>query len=287
MKLRFTKMHGAGNDFVMLDGIRQSIDLTREQWRFLADRHFGVGADQMLLVEKSTNPKADFNYRIFNADGGEVEHCGNGARCFVRFVNEQGLSSESTLTVNTLSGLITLQRIDESRVRVNMGPPRLALQQIPFDAGTLASRQIGEALQFAVLPSLTDDSRWASLVSMGNPHAVIDVSEAAKTPVELWGIEVQSLANFPEGVNVGFMQVLDRTKIQLRVYERGVGETIACGTGACAAVVAGILEGRLDSKVAVTTGGGVLEIEWLGGTNPVMMTGPTATVFTGDIELPH
>jgi diaminopimelate epimerase len=300
MKIRFSKMHGAGNDFVVIDGVRQSIQLSPQQWQFLANRQFGIGADQILLVEKPTQADVDFNYRIFNANGGEVEHCGNGARCFVRFVNEQGLSSQSQLRVKTINGVLTLNRIDESRVQVDMGEPIFELAKLPFFANGLShSREHAETLWTIPLAQNTSNvgsselkQVHASVISMGNPHAVIMVDHAASFPVGIIGPAVQASQQFPAGVNVGFMQIIDRQHIALRVYERGSGETIACGTGACAAVVSGIRRGQLDRSVSVLTRGGVLEIQWLPGNhsnlaNRVLMTGPTQTVFTGEIDIPE
>jgi diaminopimelate epimerase len=300
MKIRFSKMHGAGNDFVVIDGVRQVIELTTEQWQFLANRNFGVGADQILLVEKPSQADVDFNYRIFNANGGEVEHCGNGARCFVRFVNEQGLSNKSQLRVKTVNGVLTLNRIDESRVQVDMGEPIFDYGKLPFTPKTLISAKQGDETLWALPLDYATDSLGsaapvqvhASVVSMGNPHAVIEVPQAAIFPVSSVGPAVQARPEFPAGVNVGFMQIINRQKIALRVYERGSGETIACGTGACAAVVSGIRRGLLDRTVSVSTRGGELEIQWLPQNhsnlaNRVLMTGPTQTVFTGEIDIPE
>jgi diaminopimelate epimerase len=300
MRIRFSKMHGAGNDFVVVDGVRQTIELTTQQWRFLADRHFGVGADQILLVEKASQADVDFNYRIFNANGAEVEHCGNGARCFVRFVNEQGLSNKSRLRVKTVNGVLTLNRIDESRVQVDMGEPLFDHAQLPFAPKTLANEHQHDETLWTIpidraaesLESPAPTQVQASVISMGNPHATIEVANAASFSVRAVGPAVQARPEFPAGVNVGFMQVINRQQIALRVYERGSGETIACGTGACAAVVSGIRRGLLDRTVNVLTRGGALEIQWLPNNhsnlaNRVLMTGPTQTVFTGEIELPE
>ncbi len=307
-------MHGAGNDFVVIDGVRQSIQLTTEQWRFLANRHFGVGADQLLLVQKPSQVDVDFDYRIFNADGGEVEHCGNGARCFVRFVNEQGLSDQSVLRVKTINGILTLRRIDESRVQVDMGPPIFETASLPFEPSQLLHRSQHDEVLWSIPvsePSKAVHLNFAlrqvmptetlppmplpievGLVSMGNPHAVVQVEHLARYPVDQIGPAVQARQEFPAGVNVGFMQILNRGEIALRVYERGAGETIACGTGACAAVVSGIRRGLLDRSVKVRTRGGLLEIQWLLSdhsslANRVLMTGPTQTVFTGEIDIPE
>jgi diaminopimelate epimerase len=294
MNLSFTKMHGAGNDFVVIDGVRQNVQFTAEQWRFIADRHFGVGADQILLVEPPSSDLVDFSYRIFNSDGNEVEHCGNGARCFVRFVNEQGLSDKHSLRVQTKNGLLTLTRLDQDNVVVDMGAPRLQLEQIPFNRDY--AHQLGLQANHLGQWSIPNSTLNFSCVSMGNPHAVIEVPRASSAPLETLGPLIQNLECFTEGVNVGFMQVMNRHKIALRVYERGVGETFACGTGACAAVVAGIMVGTLDSPVTVLTRGGELNIEWAGSAHihpndttiaAVKMTGPTQTVFSGQIEIPH
>ena len=276
MLLKFTKMHGAGNDFVVLDGVRQKIELSPEQLRLLADRHFGVGCDQILLVEKAQRAEADFRYRIFNADGGEVEQCGNGARCFVRFVHDQKLTHKREIVVETRSGLITPRLEDDGRVTVNMGAPIFDAVLIPFDGGSGAASEpldvAGETLQISAL-------------SMGNPHAVQVVADVERTPVEKLGPLIERHPRFPNRVNAGFMQIMDRQHIRLRVYERGSGETLSCGTGACAAVVAGIRRGLLDSTVNVATHGGALVIAWAGEGRPVLMTGPAITVFAGEINL--
>ncbi|MCK9380664.1 MAG: diaminopimelate epimerase [Sulfuritalea sp.] len=278
MKIRFTKMHGLGNDFVVLDAIRQNFVPTPAQARFLADRHFGIGCDQILVVERAETPGVDFRYRIFNADGGEVEQCGNGARCFVRFVHEQGLTKAREIRVETQSGLITPRLQADGQITVDMGAPRFLPAEIPFDSDTDAVVQplsVGE-MQIDI-----------SVVSMGNPHAVQVVADVDAAPVARLGPLIESHPRFPRRVNAGFMQIVDRHAIRLRVFERGAGETLACGTGACAAVVAGMRRGLLDSPVRVTTRGGDLSIAWDGKTgSPVMMTGPATTVFTADIELP-
>ena len=276
MKLRFSKMHGLGNDFVVIDAIRQKITLDTAQLRHLADRRLGIGCDQILLVEAATGPEADFCYRIFNADGGEVEQCGNGARCFVRFVREQGLTTQKDIRVQTVGGLISLHQRDDGNISVNMGEPRFLAADIPFlgeDDALCADFEVGAArLQLSVL-------------SMGNPHAVQVVADVDTAPVLTQGPLIEQHARFPKRVNAGFMQVCDPHHIRLRVYERGAGETLACGTGACAAVVAGIRRNLLVSPVQVTTRGGNLEIAWAGGGQPVWMTGPAATVFEGEIQL--
>ncbi|MHB1115837.1 diaminopimelate epimerase [Sideroxydans sp.] len=276
MTLKFTKMHGAGNDFVVIDGIRQSLSLTPEKLRLIADRHFGIGCDQILVVEKSQRHDADFRYRIFNADGGEVEQCGNGARCFVRFVHEKKLTGKKEIVVETKSGLISPKLEDDGRVTVNMGAPVFEAARIPF---VCDSDEITQTLDVDGLAVLI------SAVSMGNPHAVQVVTDVDAAPVLQQGLLIENHTRFPNRVNAGFMQVLDRAHIKLRVYERGAGETLSCGTGACAAVVAGIRRGLLDDTVHVATRGGALTITWNGGTNPVLMTGPAITVFEGEINL--
>jgi diaminopimelate epimerase len=287
MKLRFTKMHGAGNDFVMLDGVRQSINLTREQWQQIADRHFGIGADQMLLVESPSDPSVDFNYRIFNADGGEVEHCGNGARCFVRFVNEQGLSEKSVIKVRTMMGDLILSRLSESMVQVNMGKPIFAADQIPFNGAGLNLKLVKDMIT-CDLPLANNESISIATLSMGNPHAVALVENIDLAPLGsngTYGAQIQTHSAFPNHVNAGFMQITGRSSARVRVFERGVGETITCGTGVCAAVVSGIVRGLLDVKVDVSTRGGIITVEWDGAAGEVLMTGPTQTVFSGEIDL--
>jgi len=282
MQLSFTKMQGAGNDFVVVDGIGQRIELEPAQWRRLADRHFGIGADQMLLVERATTPGIDFRYRIFNADGAEVEHCGNGARCFVRFVRDKGLTDKDTIRVETVNGVLTLALEPDGRVSVDMGAPRLDPAQVPFDPTGLECRVEGEdTLWRHPLPDGRD--LWMSVLSMGNPHAVCRVESFDGLDVARDGAFVEHSRHFPERVNVGFMLPLSRGEIRLRVWERGAGETLACGTGACAAVVAGIRRGLLDEAVEVQTRGGVLRIQWAG--QSVRMTGPAETVFEGEIAL--
>ncbi len=276
MLLKFTKMHGAGNDFVVLDGIRQRISLSTEQLRMLADRHFGVGCDQILLVEKAHDPIADFRYRIFNADGGEVEQCGNGARCFVRFVHEQKLTDKSEIVVETHGGLIRPRLEEDGHVTVDMGVPVFAPDRIPFTDGTGGE---SEALRVA------GETLMISVVSMGNPHAVQIVEDVESTPVETLGPLIEHHPRFPKRVNAGFMQIMDRQHIRLRVYERGSGETLSCGTGACAAVVSGIRLNLLDSPVTVATHGGTLTITWNSAEAPVLMTGPAISVFSGEINL--
>jgi diaminopimelate epimerase len=282
MKLRFTKMHGAGNDFVVIDGVRQSVQLSPAQWRWLADRHFGVGADQLLLVEPARSPGVDFRYRIFNADGGEVEQCGNGARCFVRFVREQGLTDKRAIRVETTGGVIEPRVEDDGRVTVDMGAPAFEPAAIPFDASGLEPRRVGEDLLWPL--EVGGALRWISVVSMGNPHAVQVVDDVERAPVRTEGPRIEQAARFPRRVNAGYLQVLSTSRIRLRVWERGAGETLACGTGACAAVVTGIRRGLLRSPVDVETHGGLLTIAWAGA--GVRMTGPAETVFEGEIELP-
>lgn len=277
MRLPFTKMQGLGNDFVVLDGVSQPLELSGAQYRWLADRHFGVGCDQILLVEPPQDTANDFRYRIFNADGGEVEQCGNGARCFARFVVERGLTAKRAIRVETRKGLIVPELTDAGLVTVDMGVPRFAPADIPFVAESDAVLQVVEV--GGVPLELT-------VVSMGNPHAVQVVADLEQAPVAEQGPLIERHARFPERVNAGFMQVLDRERIALRVFERGAGETLACGTGACAAVVAGIRRGLLAPRVTVQTRGGELIIEWAGAGQPVRMTGPAVTVFVGELELP-
>ena len=275
-KLRFTKMHGLGNDFVVFDGVNQAVALTPEQCRSIADRHFGVGCDQILLVERARGADADFRYRIFNADGGEVEQCGNGARCFVRYVHDKGLTDKTAIRVETASGIIEPRLLDSGLVTVNMGAPRFAPADIPFVAEA-------EALTYPL--KVGQHVIDIAVVSMGNPHAVLRVNDLDSAPVDILGAAIESHARFPQRANAGFMQVLTPHDIRLRVYERGAGETLACGTGACAAAVAGIRQGWLTSPVSVHTRGGDLIIEWAGMGHPVLMTGPAVTVFEGEIEL--
>ena len=276
MKLKFSKMHGLGNDFVVLDGVRQSIALSPKQLRLLGERHFGVGCDQILLVEKPGRPDVDFRYRIFNADGGEVEQCGNGARCFVRFVHDQGLTEKREIRVETMSGVIGPRLEDDGNITVDMGVPVFAPERIPF---TSPSEDLVQPLMVG------DDEVLITAVSMGNPHAVQVVADVDAAPVAQQGPLIETHPRFPQHVNAGFMQVVSRHNIRLRVFERGAGETLACGTGACAAVAAGIARGLLDSPVRVVTRGGELNIAWQGAGTPVLMSGPAVTVFTGEIDL--
>jgi diaminopimelate epimerase len=290
-KIRFTKMHGAGNDFIVLNGIDQDLsNITREQWQALAHRQFGIGADQILLVEKATRPDADFRYRIFNADGGEVEQCGNGSRCFVRFVLDQGLSNKNPLRVEVAHTVLTLKSHEDGQVEVDMGAPIFEHSHIPFNANGLASLQEFQETLYA-LPlnyPATHDS-LVGVLSMGNPHAVQVVGDVDSAPVLEEGPEIEKFEAFPKKVNVGYLQAINRHEIKLRVFERGAGETLACGTGACAAVVSGIRRGLLDSPVKVHTRGGDLQIAWGGFINdiaqPVIMTGPAVTVFEGETTI--
>lgn len=280
MKLRFSKMHGLGNDFVIIDAVSQFLDvetiLTPGRIRLLADRHFGIGCDQLLLVETAENDRADFRYRIFNADGGEVSQCGNGARCFARFVRAQGLTDKDRIAVETAAGLLTLQIEEGGLVTVDMGSPRFRPQDIPFITDLRAPSYTldvdGQDYEFAVL-------------SMGNPHAVMIVDDIMSAPVDTLGPAVERHPSFPERVNVGFMEINDPNRIRLRVFERGTGETLACGSGACAAVVAGRQQGLLDERVLVELPGGSLLIQWSGEGHNVMMTGPAVHVFEGELQL--
>lgn len=275
-------MHGAGNDFVVLDGMSQSIDMTPERARALADRHFGIGADQVLVVEAPSHPEADFRYRIFNADGSEVEHCGNGARCFVRFVHERGLSRRNPLLAEISTGLLLLHESESGEVTVDMGETRHGPAATSFDATGLESSAVGvDTLWHIPLPD--GGVAALSLVGISNPHAVQVVDDVNLAPVEQIGRYIESHERFAQRVNVGFMQIVDRHTIRLRVYERGAGETLACGTGACAATVAGIRRGLLDTPVSVHTHGGVLKISWQDG--QLRMTGPATTVFSASVDI--
>ena len=309
MRIRFTKMQGAGNDFVMLDETRGSLGLTRAQYRFLADRHFGVGADQILTVRpppKEAGDDIDFEYVIHNADGGEVEQCGNGARCFVRFVHDAGLTRKAEIRVITQAGLITPRLEPSGEVSVDMGAPIFEPARVPFDPTGLTARDEGVQPIWPIeIAGCAEGAVSMAVLSMGNPHAVQIVDDVARAPVEVEGPLIEAHTRFPKRVNAGFMQILDRHAIRLRVYERGAGETLACGTGACAAVVAGVRRGRLDSPVRVATRGGDLTITWAGADNPnspnspnsaqfphaphypyppVLMTGPAVTVFEGELD---
>ena len=285
MKLRFTKMQGAGNDFVVIDATQSPLQLTAEQMRRLGDRRFGVGCDQILVIEASQQPGVDFRYRIFNNSGEEVEQCGNGARCFVRYVSEKGLTHKRSIRVETMAATLQLQLRDDGRVSVDMGAPCFDLSALPFDAADLTPR----LLHGFELWSLDEPDCELALLSMGNPHAVQLVADVDAAPVAMQGPLIEGHRRFARKVNVGFMQILSRSAVRLRVFERGAGETLACGTGACAAVVAGIRLGWLDEMVEVQMRGGELKIEWAGITAglhaPVLMTGPAQTVFEGEIEL--
>ena len=288
MHIRFTKMQGAGNDFVVLDETQARLGLTHAQYRWLADRHFGVGADQILTVRPSPGPGLDFEYVIHNADGGEVEHCGNGARCFVRYVRDKKLTERNPVRVKVQKGELSLQMNDDGRVTVDMGAPVFEPGEVPFDTRGLAAQPMGNFSRWPVdLPEVGDV--LMSAVSMGNPHAVLLVGDVDTAPVLQWGPLIENHERFPARVNAGFMLVLNRGEVRLRVFERGAGETLACGTGACAAVVAGIRLGLLDAKVDVHTHGGVLTIEWQDTPDhgaSVFLTGPATTVFEGEIDVP-
>jgi len=283
MKLKFTKMHGAGNDFIVVDAINQQVDLSVDQWRRLADRRFGIGADQILVVERPLDADVDFRYRIFNNDGGEVEQCGNGSRAFVRFVVDKGLTQARSIRVQTMSGIITPRLEDDGSVTVDMGAPRLVPADVPFDETGLAGMVQGDDTLWP-LP-VGDDTVFVSVVSMGNPHAVQVVDDVDAAPVEETGPLIERHVRFPKRVNAGYLQVIDRHHIRLRVFERGAGETLACGTGACAAVVAGIRRGLLDSPVRVSARGGELSIAWAGPDQPVYLSGPAVSVFEGEVEI--
>ena len=301
MKVHFTKMQGAGNDFVVLDETRGALDLTVAQYQFLADRHFGVGADQILSVRSAPagRPDIDFSYAIHNADGTEVEHCGNGARCFVRFVRDQGLTDKDVIKVQTMNRVLELHATLDGRVTVNMGAPQFEPSSLPFDPAGLETQQQDLVQLFLLnlnenMPLAGVNTVYAAIksivkiaiVSMGNPHAVQLVDDVDTADVEQIGPLVSKHARFPRGVNAGFLQIVSRSQVRLRVYERGAGETLACGTGACAAVAAGILQGLLDASVQVSTRGGLLQIDWAGGEAPVMMTGPATRVFESEIDIP-
>ena len=279
MRIQFTKMHGLGNDFVVIDAVSQHVNLRASQIEKLANRHTGVGFDQLLLIEPPSRPDADFDYRIFNSDGGEVEHCGNGARCFAKFVTDRELTSKPVITVNTARGLIELELTDLGLVRVNMGQPGLDPNALPYVGPPEldASQTVALDIPF--------DQKQFGLISMGNPHAVCIVDSVDSIAVEDIGRAVQMLPQFPDSVNVGFVEIVSRTEIRLRVYERGAGETLACGTGACAAVAYARLLEQLDSQVSVATRGGNLQIEWQGIGHDLMMTGPAESVFEGEFRL--
>ena len=276
MKLKFTKMHGLGNDFMVIDGINQSINLTSELVKLWSDRHFGIGFDQLLLVHPPSSPDVMFDYRIYNADGDEVEQCGNGARCFARFVREKGLTTETVITVQTLKDRLTLEVIDDAKVRVNMGTPDFTAENIPCTATPFQDHFSigldGKRIEF-------------DAVSMGNPHMVLQVDDIDNAKVELLGPVLESHPAFPDRANVGFMQINDRKNFSLRVYERGVGETLACGSGACAAMAVGVNRGWLGQSASAHLLGGTLDLSWKGDQHPVMMTGGTASVFEGEISI--
>ena len=280
MQFEFTKMHGLGNDFVVIDAINQDIMLSAEQVRRISDRHFGVGCDQLLLVERPQREAAEFRYRIFNADGGEVQQCGNGARCFARFVHDQGLTRSSTIPVETAAGMIHLKLEADGQVTVDMGVPSFEPESLPFEPDEL-DKDDTEYHRLVV-----NGEKYAiGAVSMGNPHAVLLVDSVDEAPVATLGSAIESHERFPERVNVGFMEIMDRSRIRLRVFERGVGETLACGTGACAAVAVGIHNSLLDHTVQVELRGGNLTIRWQGDGNPLFMTGPAQTVYKGNMTL--
>lgn len=277
MTIHFSKMHGLGNDFMVIDAVTQTVDIATLDIKALADRRKGIGFDQLLLVEKSKNAAVDFRYRIFNGDGSEVEQCGNGARCFARFVHEKGLSSKNPLVVETSSGIISLTLVENNEVLVDMGLPIFEEKRIPVNASLNEHNQVNLALDTA------EGSATFTVLSMGNPHAVMEVQEYDDISIYQIGFALQNHSAFPAQVNVGFMQIVDKNTINLRVFERGVGETLACGTGACAAVVAGILQHKLNAKVAVTLPGGKLNIEWQGEGHPVIMQGDACLVYNGEV----
>lgn len=277
MLLKFTKMHGLGNDFMVVDGVTQKVFFSTDLIKKLSDRHFGIGFDQLLLVEPPFDPEVDFHYRIFNADGSEVQMCGNGARCFVRFVIDQQLTNKRDITVSTVSGVLRLKLNDDDTVTVNMGTPRFDPKALPFTAPE-------QNLSYKI--KVSDGTEFEhGAVSMGNPHAVFFFDDVSSAPVEKYGSELECHENFPEKVNVGFAQVVNPHTMNLRVFERGCGETMACGTGACAAAVVAIAQGRVKSPVSVTLPGGTLRISWDGGNSPVMMSGPATSVYEGTIQI--
>lgn len=289
MHIRFTKMQGAGNDFVVLDETQGRLGLTPAQYRFLADRHFGVGADQILTVRPSPGAGIDFEYVIHNADGGQVEQCGNGARCFARYVRDKGLTDRDTIRVQTMAGVIAPRLNPDGRVTVDMGRPELEPARVPFDTAGLqpVPQGSGKKWPLALDGQAQKATVMIAVVSMGNPHAVQLVEDVDTAPVAQTGPLIERHARFPQRVNAGYLQVVNRAEVRLRVYERGAGETLACGTGACAAVVAGIRLGLLEARVQVHTRGGLLTIDWAGGPqDPVFMTGPATTVFEGQIDIP-
>ncbi len=280
MQIEFTKMHGLGNDFVVIDAINQAVELSPEQVRFIADRHFGVGCDQLLLVEKPVVEGAEFRYRIFNADGGEVQQCGNGARCFARFVYDRGMTSNKDIPVETAAGMIHLKLEDDANVTVDMGVPSFEPKSLPFEPVDSGE---GDAEYHQLM--VNGEKYAIGAVSIGNPHAVLLVDSVDDAPVQTLGAAIEGHERFPERVNVGFMEVMDRSHIRLRVFERGAGETLACGTGACAAAAIGIHNSLLDNTVQVELKGGCLTIRWAGNDNTLLMTGPAQTVYEGKISL--
>ncbi len=283
MKLKFTKMHGAGNDFVVIDGVNQAVSLSTAQYRMLADRRFGVGADQILVVEPSNTEGVDFRYRIYNADGGEVEQCGNGSRAFVRFVVDKHLTKKTSIRVETLAGVIEPRMNADQSVTVDMGVPRFVPEDVPFSTDNLGMHQQSGATIWPL--ELSNKTVQICVASMGNPHAVQVVDDLDTFPIEEDGAAIENHPRFPKRVNAGFMEVLDRSHIRLRVFERGTGETLACGTGACAAVVTGIQRGLLDSPVRVSMRGGDLSVAWNGENNAVFLSGPAVSVYDGEITL--
>lgn len=283
MKIAFTKMHGAGNDFIVIDATKGAMNLSPAQWRALADRRFGIGADQILIVEQSSTPEVDFRYRIFNADGGEVEQCGNGARAFVKFVVDKKLTSKRCITVQTQSGIIEPKLEADGQITVNMGRPILETNQVPFVTTGLTERIEGKETLWPL--EIDHHTLWCSVLSMGNPHAVHIVPNIDTAAVSKEGPLIERHPRFPNRVNAGFMHIMDRHHIKLRVFERGTGETLACGTGACAAAVSGIRRNLLDSPVSVETRGGQLTIAWTGEAAPVYLTGPAVSVFDGEIDI--
>jgi diaminopimelate epimerase len=285
MRLPFTKMHGLGNDFIVVDCVSQQHSLSSEQIALYADRQLGIGFDQLLQIEPATRPDADFRYRIFNRDGSEVEHCGNGARCFAKYVHEKGLTKKNPINVETVNRLLSLKLSDSGEVTVNMGEPDFAPASLPFASDQVASEGFGRYSCEIVTSSKPQRIEFSAL-SMGNPHAVIVVSDLDAVDVAGLGQALGAHSSFPKGVNVGFMQIIEDQRIRLRVFERGSGETLACGTGACAAVVSGCRQGLLSSPVEVQVRGGRLSIEWQGDGTPVLMTGPATTVYEGTLELP-
>ena len=287
MRVHFTKMQGAGNDFVVLDETQHSLGLTAAHYRWLADRHFGVGADQILTVRPAPSAAVDFEYVIHNADGGEVQQCGNGARCFVRYVSDKGLTNKSAIRVQTQSGVIEPRLNADGRVSVNMGAPVFEPERLPFEVRGRQPQAVGAWQQWPLDFTSGAPTVLVALVSMGNPHAVQLVDNVDSAPVLSLGPQIENHPAFAERVNAGFMQIVDRRTVRLRVYERGAGETLACGTGACAAVVAGIRLGLLDAEVTVQARGGLLTIAWAGLDQPVWLTGPAISVFDADIDLPE